>query len=280
QCFLLCCCLVAYGCGVPTYPPVLSRVVGGVNVRQNSWPWQVSLQYKSGSYWYHTCGGTLISSEWVLTAAHCIGSRTYRVYLGKHDLTANEAGSVAISPTKIIVHPNWDSYNIRNDIALIKLSSPATLSSSITPACLPTSGEILPDKAPCYVTGWGRLWTGGPIADIMQQALLPVVSYSTCSRSDWWGTLVTNNMICAGGDGEVASCNGDSGGPLNCRNSDGSWDVHGIVSFGSSLGCNYPKKPSVFTRVSAYSSWMDSVSGKILRVCIWCCMVEETIWMH
>lgn len=53
---------------------------------------------------------------------------------------------------------------------------------------------------------------------------------------------------------------GDSGGPLNCQNSDGSWAVHGIVSFGSSAGCNYPKKPSVFTRVSAYISWINNVS--------------------
>uniref|UniRef100_A0A087XWX3 pancreatic elastase II n=1 Tax=Poecilia formosa TaxID=48698 RepID=A0A087XWX3_POEFO len=263
----------AYGCGLPTYPPILTRVVGGVDVRQNSWPWQASLQYLSGSSYYHTCGGTLISSQWVLTAAHCIflrlnRSRTYRVYLGKHDLTAsNEGGSIAISPQKIIVHPNWDSYNIRftyfswssNDIALIKLASPVQISASITPACLPNAGDILPHQAPCYVTGWGRLWTGGPIADILQQALLPVVDYATCSRSDWWGSLVTTSMICAGGDGEVASCNGDSGGPLNCRNPDGSWDVHGVVSFGSSAGCNYPKKPSVFTRVSDYISWINNV---------------------
>uniref|UniRef100_I3J1A8 pancreatic elastase II n=1 Tax=Oreochromis niloticus TaxID=8128 RepID=I3J1A8_ORENI len=251
----------AYGCGTPTYPPILTRVVGGEDVRAHSWPWQISLQYKSGNSFYHTCGGTLISNEWVLTAAHCIGSSyTYRVYLGKHSLdTANESGSIAISPSVIVVHPNWDSYNIRNDIALIKLSSPVQNTNAISPACLPTSGETLANGAPCYVTGWGRLWTGGPIADILQQALLPVVDYSTCSRSDWWGNLVTTNMICAGGDGVVSSCNGDSGGPLNCQNPDGSWDVHGIVSFGSSAGCNYYKKPSVFTKVSAYISWINNV---------------------
>lgn len=59
---------------------------------------------------------------------------------------------------------------------------------------------------------------------------------------------------------------GDSGGPLNCQNSDGSWDVHGVVSFGSSMGCNYYKKPSVFTRVSAYINWINNVSAKHLRV--------------
>lgn len=53
---------------------------------------------------------------------------------------------------------------------------------------------------------------------------------------------------------------GDSGGPLNCQNSDGAWEVHGIVSFGSGLSCNYAKKPTVFTRVSSYMDWINSVS--------------------
>ncbi|CAL8319084.1 unnamed protein product [Merluccius merluccius] len=251
----------AYGCGLPTFPPMVSRVVGGEDVRQHSWPWQVSLQYRSGSNFYHTCGGTLIAPQWVLTAAHCIGSRTYRVYLGKHNLRASdEAGSVAIAPADIFVHDRWDSAMIRNDIALIKLATPVTISDSIMPACLPDDSAVLPNAAPCYVTGWGRLWTGGPIAEFLQQALLPVVSHDVCSRYDWWGSLVTTSMVCAGGDGQLASCNGDSGGPLNCQNPDGSWDVHGVVSFGSSMGCNYPQKPSVFTRVSAYIPWINNVS--------------------
>ncbi|XP_041952919.1 chymotrypsin-like elastase family member 2A [Alosa sapidissima] len=252
----------AYGCGNPTFQPVVSRVVGGDDVRPNSWPWQVSLQYLSGSNYYHTCGGTLISDSWVLTAAHCIGSRTYRVFLGKHNLKEDEAGSIAIAPAKIVVHEQWDSSRIRNDIALIKLQTPVTVSHTIMPACLPEAGHVLDHDFPCYVTGWGRLWTGGPIADILQQALLPVVGHSTCSRYDWWGSLVTTSMTCAGGDGQLASCNGDSGGPLNCQSADGSWEVHGVVSFGSSMGCNYPKKPSVFTRVSAYSAWISDVIAK------------------
>lgn len=61
-----------------------------------------------------------------------------------------------------------------------------------------------------------------------------------------------------------SSSQGDSGGPLNCQNADGVWEVHGIVSFGSSLGCNYYRKPSVFTRISAFDSWINEVKLKAL----------------
>ncbi|EHH14357.1 hypothetical protein EGK_00269, partial [Macaca mulatta] len=202
----------ALSCGVPSYPPGMSRMYGGEEARPNSWPWQVSLQYASNGNWYHTCGGTLINNSWVLTAAHCI------------------------------------------DIALLKLANPVSLTDKIQLACLPPAGTILPNNYPCYVTGWGLIQPMG----VLQQGRLLVVDYATCSSSGWWGSTVKTSMICAGGDGKISSCNGDSGGPLNCQAADGRWEVHGIVSFGSSLGCNCPQKPSVFTRVSKYIDWINS----------------------
>ncbi|XP_074072979.1 chymotrypsin-like elastase family member 2A [Macrotis lagotis] len=250
------------GCGVPTYKPNLSRVVGGENVLPNSWPWQVSLQYNSNGVWRHTCGGTLIERNWVLTAAHCISSsRTYRVLLGKYSLSTEEKGSLAISVSKMVVHEKWNPNKLSdgNDIALLKLASAASLTDKIQLGCLPPAGTILPNNFPCYVTGWGRLQTNGALPDILQQGRLLVVDFATCSLPSWWGSSVKTNMVCAGGDGVISSCNGDSGGPLNCQAADGHWDVHGIVSFGSALGCNYYRKPSVFTRVSNYNDWINKV---------------------
>ncbi|NP_001019579.1 elastase 3 like [Danio rerio] len=197
-----------------------------------------------------------------MTAAHCISSgRNYRVLVGKHDLSVNEEGSQTISAQKIIVHEKWNSMFVAlgNDIALIKLAEPVTLSDTIQLGCVPAPGDVLPNNYPCYISGWGRLSTGGALPDKLQQALMPAVDHATCSRFDWWGSSVKETMVCAGGDGVVAGCNGDSGGPLNCKNSDGIWEVHGIASFVSGLGCNTIRKPTVFTRVSSFTDWVDKV---------------------
>nr|XP_003471230.1 chymotrypsin-like elastase family member 2A [Cavia porcellus] len=249
---------------ISTYELNQGRVVGGQEAQANSWPWQVSLQYQASGSWYHTCGGSLISNRWFLTAAHCVSnSYTYRVVLGRHRLSTNEAGSVTVSVSKFVVHPQWNNNLAKGyDIALGKLSQAVTLSSKIQAANLPAAGTILANNHPCYVTGWGRLQTNGPTPDVLQQGRLLVVSYATCSSSSWWGSSVNNQMICAGGDGVISSCSGDSGGPLNCQGSSGKWEVHGVVSFGSSLGCNYYRKPSVFTRVSAFISWINQVRSR------------------
>uniref|UniRef100_A0A8D2LC03 Peptidase S1 domain-containing protein n=1 Tax=Varanus komodoensis TaxID=61221 RepID=A0A8D2LC03_VARKO len=240
----------ASGCGQPTYSPV-KRVVNGEDAIPHSWPWQVSLQYQAGSEFYHLCGGTLIGPSWVMTAAHCILSGfSYRVVLGEHDLGTVEGTeqNFPVDSSNIFVHPGWNENCVScgDDIALIKLSGTAALNDKVQLGCLPPPGELLPNWFPCYITGWGSLYTGGSIPFILQQALLPVVDYEHCSQPNWWGTTVSRSMVCAGGDIR-AGCNGDSGGPLSCQAADGRWYVHGIASFVSIMGCDTPEKPTVFT---------------------------------
>ncbi|KAM8975088.1 chymotrypsin-like elastase family member 1 [Pelodytes ibericus] len=239
-----------------------TRVVGGTNAVKNAWPWQISLQYLSGSSWYHTCGGSLIRANRVLTAAHCVDRVvSFRVVLGDHNLSANDGTEQTISVSRIVKHASWNTNNVAAgyDVAVLHLASSATLNSYVQLAALPSDGAVLAHNHACIITGWGRTTTGGSLPSILQQAPLPVVAHSTCSTSSYWGSTVKTTMVCAGGDGVTAGCNGDSGGPLNCAVS-GVYQVHGIASFVSSLGCNAYLKPTVFTRVSAYISWINAVS--------------------
>ncbi|NP_001134836.1 Proproteinase E precursor [Salmo salar] len=258
--FLLLLAAYAYGCGTPTFEPNTIRIVNGEDARAHSWPWQISMQVKHGSRWHHTCGGTLIGSRWVLTAGHCVWpGDVYRVVMGEHDQSVQEGTEQIRDVLRILVHPDWDINMVAagNDLALLKLDKAPIMNENVGLACLPEAGEIPAHGDACFISGWGNLYTHGPMPDKLQQALLPVVGNSVCRQSDWWGMVVKDTMICAGG-GEVSGCNGDSGGPLNCKGADGKWYVQGVTSFVSSRVCNEVKKPTVFTRISAFTDWLSN----------------------
>nr|XP_054362168.1 chymotrypsin-like elastase family member 1 [Mirounga angustirostris] len=259
--FLVFTTLVLYGHSTQDFPETNARVVGGTEAQRNSWPSQISLQYLSGGKWYHTCGGTLIKQNWVMTAAHCMDTpMTFRVVVGEHNLNQNDGTEQSVSVQKIVVHPSWNSNNVAAgyDIALLRLAQKVTLNSYVQLGVLPQEGTILANNSPCYITGWGRTKTNGQLARRLQQAYLPSVDYVTCSSSSFWGSTMKRTMVCAGGDGVRSGCQGDSGGPLHCLVS-GKYTVHGVTSFVSNLGCNVSRKPTVFTRVSAYISWINTV---------------------
>ncbi|CAB1333998.1 unnamed protein product, partial [Coregonus sp. 'balchen'] len=109
------------------------KIVGGYECKAYSQPHQVSLNVG-----YHFCGGSLVNENWVVSAAHCYKSRV-EVRLGEHNIKVTEGSEQFISSSSVIRHPNYSSYNIDNDIMLIKLSKPATLNSYVQPVALPST---------------------------------------------------------------------------------------------------------------------------------------------
>nr|XP_009932049.1 PREDICTED: trypsin I-P1-like [Opisthocomus hoazin] len=219
------------------------KIVGGYTCSENSVPYQVSLN--SG---YHFCGGSLISSQWVLSAAHCYKSRI-NVQLGKHNLALTESSEQTISSSKVIRHSSYSSSSLNNDIMLIKLSKAATLSRAIQTIALPTS--CVTAGTTCLISGWGNtLSSGTNYPDTLQCLKAPVLSSSQCSSA--YPGQITSNMICVGYlEGGKDSCQGDSGGPVVC---DG--ELQGIVSWG--IGCAQKGYPGVYTKVCNYVSWIES----------------------
>ncbi|KAM8946865.1 chymotrypsinogen A-like [Pelodytes ibericus] len=242
----------AYCCGVPAIKPVISgyaRIVNGENAVSGSWPWQVSLQDYTG---FHFCGGSLINSLWVVTAAHCSVTTAHRVVLGEFDRSSNAEPIQTKTVSRVFRHPNYNSNTIINDITLIKLTSPATFTDRVAPVCVAVTNDVFNGGERCVTTGWGYVDASSRVTPYkLQQVALPLLTTTNCQR--YWGSNIQSTMICAGASG-ASSCMGDSGGPLVCQRG-GAWTLAGIVSWGSST-CS-PSTPGVYARVTSLRAWLD-----------------------
>ncbi|XP_075597718.1 polyserase-2-like, partial [Balearica regulorum gibbericeps] len=137
----------------------LGRVVGGTAARPGEWPWQVSLQLRGE----HFCGGTLVTPQWVLSAAHCFqgpnGSRAeptaWRAVVGR--LRLQETGGQERTVVEVVVHEGYRRVEGGHDLALARLESPVTLGPRVGTICLPKAGHPFAFGTPCWITGWGHV---------------------------------------------------------------------------------------------------------------------------
>ncbi|CAI9541892.1 unnamed protein product, partial [Staurois parvus] len=145
-------------CGSPL---VSSRIVGGTDSLDGQWPWQVGVVSEELDREY-LCGGSLITPEWVLTAAHCIHKAIkLQVYLGMYQLGVISSQTVYVNVSSIIVNSNYTDTASPGDIALLKLDTPVNYTEYIMPICLPSSTTTFPCGMECWVTGWGTRSSGG-----------------------------------------------------------------------------------------------------------------------
>lgn len=241
--------------------------MGGEDAPPHSWPWQVSLRVpNSEGKLGHICGGSLISDEWVVTAAHCVLNECdvpydpalYTVVLGAHERLGTTVVQQPIKVKKLFAHESFSMQHLKNDIALLQLSTPAALSDKVNTVCLPAQDSRIPAGHQCYITGWGLTEGGGNVADILQQAMLPVQSHDKCSEVNGkLGPIDETSMICAGSGqpDKGGGCQGDSGGPYVCEEN-GSWVLRGAVSWGHRMCLT--DFFSVFARVSSFRDWIDA----------------------
>lgn len=242
-----------------------SRIVGGTEVDpKNKYPWMVALMDGTGSSQF--CGGTLVASKYVVTAAHCmffdqnaqqpLTTAQVKVRIGDHDLAATGETSIAektIAVSKITNHPSYAPAggSLNNDITVLELAEAVDLN-VYTPACLAqTSDEATFYGKTAQVYGWGTTSSGGAASSKLLEVDVPVVTPTQCATS--MGPM-EGGQICAGGVSGKDSCQGDSGGPLSYE-SNGQHILIGDVSYGD--GCAKEGFYGVYGRVSFYRSWID-----------------------
>ena len=247
-----------------------TRIVGGIEVPNSSkYPWMVMLSETTSKSDFF-CGASLISEQWILTAAHCVNDTTAGAvfaFIGEYNKTTSTVTASSIS--EIYVHPDYDAFTSDNDIALLKLTVPETvvipvnIISTAIAATLEGLVDDINDIADVTVIGWGD--TEDPVSptypNILREVDLPYISNSVCNQPASLNGQVTENMMCAGlASGGIDSCQGDSGGPLVFSDA-GEWYQAGVVSWGA--GCAEPNKYGVYTRVEKYSDWLDLMTNGV-----------------
>ncbi|XP_044752654.1 coagulation factor X-like [Coccinella septempunctata] len=243
-------------CGLQYKRTYMLKIIGGNESPRYKWPWHVALINQYGEVF---CGGTLIASEWVLTASHCIRSFLI-VRLNEHDLTYTEGRELELFISKSYQHPEFNQRTVNGDIALLQLPFPVKTPIACLPHRKPQPQEL------CSVMGWGKTRSSARRGVTrLRESRIPIVEEDTCKWA-YKELPITDNMLCAGWrSGKSDTCAGDSGGGLMCtqkrtKNGGVVYEVQGITSFGK--GCGRRNKYGIYTLVYNYLDWIEYIMGR------------------
>uniref|UniRef100_A0A182JMP1 Peptidase S1 domain-containing protein n=1 Tax=Anopheles atroparvus TaxID=41427 RepID=A0A182JMP1_ANOAO len=225
----------------------------------------------------YSCGGSLVSNRFVITAAHCVVNANngytlardiFRVQLGYHELNRAVHGcSQELAVKTVYVHPEFRSGTHRHDLALLELERPVRFNDRVLPVCLDTAEE---DSTAGFYRNVGKVpgWGYTELDDVsrwLRMTEVPIVNYTRClaNNPDAFYQTIHDGMFCGGYANGTNVCNGDSGGGLvTYRN--GRWELQGIVSFTAlrddalNAVCD-TKQYAGFVKVRYYKAWIGSI---------------------
>ncbi|XP_067635708.1 transmembrane protease serine 9-like [Eurosta solidaginis] len=227
------------------------RVVGGFDAYISQFPYQISLQHLDGS---HSCGGSIISNKFILTAAHCVvvgnGIETYppRFYQVRVGSVQRAAGGQLLNVKRIIVNKSYG--NFLNDIALLELEEPLEFTKNIQP--IEIADEEVPSGEDVIISGWGTLTTFGYLPHRLQWNTLKALTTEECEDAIKMGV---DSFICLAHQSGNGACNGDSGGPANYKGK-----LVGVAGFVIN-GCG-SNKPDGYAKVFYHRDWIKAHIGE------------------
>lgn len=235
-----------------------NRIVGGAAADDKEFPWQVALCNVGSTQPF--CGGTILTSKTILTAAHCkTDTSLFKVVVGEHSISDEFDGQSRLSPKTWEDHPDYNENTYDNDYAIITLddNDEITWTDRVQPICLPDKDNDYAGVM-ATVTGWGTLSSGGSSPDVLQKVSVDTQSNADCVANSGYSSAgydITDNMMCAASDGKD-SCQGDSGGPMIAENTNTDrYVLIGVVSWG--IGCAQANYPGVYARVTAKYDWIE-----------------------
>ena len=240
------------------------QIIGGTPAAVNSWPSIANVTVDLNNGFISQCGGTVVASEWIVTAAHCAvddrragfpsyAPQQFTVITGRTNLNTNAGQKLGVS--QVIVHPAYDADgpSLGNDIALLRLSSPTSAPAMAVAnrADLDAGAYFMLDGVP-NVAGWGLTNGNDDNSDSLElrEVFAPIRTNATCATFD--SDFEPSTMLCAGAPGK-SSCHGDSGGPLVVFTQDRTPVLYGVVSWGAPK-CD--QAVSFYSRVTAFGTFI------------------------
>uniref|UniRef100_A0A182W2C8 Peptidase S1 domain-containing protein n=1 Tax=Anopheles minimus TaxID=112268 RepID=A0A182W2C8_9DIPT len=257
---------VLHPSGLPKHPAEALR---------GEFPWHVAIYQIEYRIPVYSCGGSLISNRYILTAAHCVVNSNngytlnpdvFLVQMGYHELGLTVQGcSQELGVKRIYVHPEFRTGTYRHDLAIVELERPVQFNDRVLPVCLDTDEE---DPSSFYrqigkVPGWGYT-EFDEVSSSLRMTEVPTVNYTRClaSNPEVFSNTIYDGMFCAGYANGTNVCNGDSGGGfVTYRNA--RWELQGIVSFtalrDTEMAVCDTKQYAAFVKLRYYRGWIGSV---------------------
>ncbi|XP_025142498.3 mannan-binding lectin serine protease 1 isoform X4 [Bubalus bubalis] len=261
-------------CGIPKFSRnLLARIINGRPTQKGTTPWIAMLSHLNGQPF---CGGSLLGSKWIVTAAHCLheapdseglslhdlgllSPSAFKIIMGKLRRTQSDENEQSLSVKQVFFHPLYNPNTYENDVALLELLRGPVLNDFVMPICLPQGPPE--EGAMVIVSGWGKQFLQR-FPETLMEIEIPIVDHHICREA--YAPLkkkVTRDMICAGEkEGGRDACAGDSGGPMVTLDTQrGQWYLVGTVSWG--VDCGKKDRYGVYSYIFHNKDWIRRVTG-------------------